>query len=55
MFGWGLLHTYLVAVKFQENFKTPPNMKRHVAVRLKHLSSNGTLVKVNTQLLIQDS
>ncbi|KAG7535655.1 Homeobox-like domain superfamily [Arabidopsis thaliana x Arabidopsis arenosa] len=30
----------------EENFKTPPNMKRHVAVRLKHLSSNGTLVKI---------
>lgn len=46
---------YLIAVKFQENFKTPLNMKRHVAVRLKHLSSNGTLVKVNTQLLNEDS
>uniref|UniRef100_A0A1J3HVP2 MYB transcription factor n=1 Tax=Noccaea caerulescens TaxID=107243 RepID=A0A1J3HVP2_NOCCA len=30
----------------EENFKTPPNMKRHVAVRLKHLSSNGPLVKI---------
>ncbi|XP_019094467.1 PREDICTED: telomere repeat-binding factor 2 isoform X1 [Camelina sativa] len=30
----------------EENFKTPPNMKRHVAVRLKHLSSNGSLVKI---------
>ncbi|CAN7101150.1 hypothetical protein HID58_023166 [Brassica napus] len=30
----------------EENFKTPPNMKRNVAVRLKHLSSNGPLVKI---------
>ncbi|CAH8351414.1 unnamed protein product [Eruca vesicaria subsp. sativa] len=30
----------------EENFKTPGNMKRHVAVRLKHLSSNGPLVKI---------
>ncbi|KAF8101495.1 hypothetical protein N665_0205s0085 [Sinapis alba] len=30
----------------EENFKTPVNMKRHVAVRLKHLSSNGPLVKI---------
>ncbi|CAH2043259.1 unnamed protein product [Thlaspi arvense] len=30
----------------EENFKTPPNMKRHVAVRLRHLSSNGPLVKM---------
>ncbi|CAA7034634.1 unnamed protein product [Microthlaspi erraticum] len=30
----------------EENFKTPPYMKRHVAVRLKHLSSNGPLVKI---------
>ena len=41
-----VVYTHLVAVKFQENFKTPPNMKRNVAVRLKHLSSNGPLVKV---------
>ncbi|KAJ0241984.1 Telomere repeat-binding factor 2 [Hirschfeldia incana] len=30
----------------EENFKTPSNMKRNVAVRLKHLSSNGPLVKI---------
>ncbi|CAH8364058.1 unnamed protein product [Eruca vesicaria subsp. sativa] len=30
----------------EENFKTPPNMKRNVSVRLKHLSSNGPLVKI---------
>ncbi|KAJ4878650.1 Telomere repeat-binding factor 2 [Raphanus sativus] len=31
---------------FMDNFKTPPNMKRHVAVRLKHLSSRGPLPKI---------
>ncbi|CAN8251460.1 unnamed protein product [Cochlearia groenlandica] len=30
----------------EENFTMPPNMKRHVAVRLKLLSSNGPLVKI---------
>ncbi|XP_010559167.1 PREDICTED: telomere repeat-binding factor 2-like [Tarenaya hassleriana] len=29
----------------EDNFRTPPNMKRHVAVRLKHLTSIGTLIK----------
>ncbi|KAF3503982.1 hypothetical protein F2Q69_00040211 [Brassica cretica] len=35
-----------IFIYIEENFKTPPNMKRHVAVRLKHLSSNGPLVKI---------
>ncbi|KAH0856676.1 hypothetical protein HID58_084937 [Brassica napus] len=35
-----------IFIYVEENFKTPPNMKRHVAVRLKHLSSNGPLVKI---------
>ncbi|KAJ8769299.1 hypothetical protein K2173_002503 [Erythroxylum novogranatense] len=44
-----------ISLYIEDNYKAPPNLRKHLAGKLKFLTANGTLIKVKHKYRIQSS